>query len=104
MAFLKSISYTEHDIKLARFAKALGHPARIVIMRHLANTKKCSCCFSDLSNMLPIANSTISQHLTELKNAGLIIGQIEPPYVKYCINWENWLLAKNMFNDFINLE
>ena len=71
-------------ITLAKFAKALGHPARIIILKHLSNQ---SCCFTgDLLEVLPLAQSTISQHLKELKEAGLIIGEVDPPKVKYCIH------------------
>ena len=83
---------------LARFAKALGHPTRIKIL-HLLSTQ--SCCFTgDLVEVLPIAQSTISQHLKELKKAGLIQGEITPPKIKYCINQENWRKAKLLFASF----
>jgi len=86
--------------QLARFAKALGHPTRIEILNLLENQ---SCCFTgDLVNILPIAQSTISQHLKELKNAGLIQGEVNPPKVKYCINQENWETAKQLFAEFFN--
>lgn len=94
MYILNNEAYTKQVVMLARFAKALGHPARIVIMQHLASMNECSCCFNVISDKLPIAKSTISQHLKELKKAGLIIGRIEPPYVQYCINRENWELTK----------
>ena len=82
--------------QIARFAKALGHPVRVYIMELLSTQ---SCCYSgDLSEDLPIAKSTLSQHLKELKNAGLIQGEIEAPKIKYCINQENWNLAKNLFS------
>ena len=82
---------------MARFAKALSHPVRIYIMNILANQ---SCCYSgDLAEDLPIAKSTLSQHLKELKNAGLIQGEINPPKIKYCINKENWAIAKNLFKE-----
>ena len=91
--------YTEQEEQLARFAKALGHPARIVILKFLASQD--SCFFGDIHEVLPIAKATVSQHLTELKNAGLIQGEIQPPKVKYCINLENWLLAKALFSEFL---
>jgi len=90
-------SYTEDQIKTARFAKALGHPVRVYIIELLA---KQSCCYSgDLSEVLPIAKSTLSQHLKELKDAGLIQGEIEPPKIKYCINKENWKQAQQLFDN-----
>lgn len=84
--------------EMARFAKALAHPTRLEILRLLSTQ---SCCFTgDLVEVLPIAQSTISQHLKELKNAGLIQGEIDPPKIKYCINKDNWRKAKLMFAAF----
>ena len=90
--------YTEKQEKLARFAKALGHPARVAIIQFLAKQEQ--CYFGDIHEELPIAKATVSQHLAELKDAGLIQGTIEMPKVKYCINQENWLLAKELFKEF----
>lgn len=81
--------------QIARFAKALGHPTRIAILRFLAN--RTTCYFGDIFEELPIAKATVSQHLKELKDAGLIQGEIEAPKVKYCINRDNWKLAKSLF-------
>jgi len=97
MVRFKKGSYPDNDIKLARFAKALAHPARIAILRHLASLE--TCCFNELSKELPLADSTVSQHLTELKKAGLIQGNIEPPKVKYCINNKNWKRARKYFKE-----
>lgn len=91
----------EYSIKqgqLARFAKALGHPARIAIIHFLA--KQETCYFGDIHEELPIAKATVSQHLKELKDAGLIQGEIELPKVRYCINKENWKLARELFGEF----
>ena len=74
--------YTPKEEQLARFAKAMGHPARIAILRFLASQD--SCYFGDINEVLPIAKATVSQHLAELKDAGLIQGEILPPKVKYC--------------------
>lgn len=90
--------YTIKQERLARFAKALGHPARIAIMNFLAKQK--TCYFGDINEELPIAKATVSQHLKELKDAGLIQGEVEAPKVKYCINNENWNLAKALFSEF----
>ncbi len=79
----------------SRFAKALGHPTRIAILRFLA--ERSECYFGDIHEELPIAKATVSQHLAELKEAGLIQGTIEPPKVKYCINRENWKIAGALF-------
>lgn len=94
-------TFTEDQKLSARFAKALGHPIRLYIIELLS---KQSCCYSgDLSEVLPIAKSTLSQHLKELKNAGLIQGQIEPPKIKYCLNTENWKLAQKLFKNFFQI-
>ena len=93
--------YRLDDEALARFAKALSHPARVAILKFLAS-QQC-CFFGDIHEVLPIAKATVSQHLTELKRAGLIQGEIMPPKVKYCINAANWERAKNLFSDFMNL-
>lgn len=87
---------------LARFAKALGHPARIAIMKFLAKQK--TCYFGDIHEELPIAQATVSQHLKELKDAGLIQGEIETPKVRYCIVRENWEYAQQLFTEFFNME
>lgn len=92
--------YTDEQVQIARFAKAMGHPARIAILQFLASQE--SCYFGDIHEELPIAKATVSQHLKELKNAGLIQGEIEVPKVKYCINKTNWNLAKTMFADFLS--
>ena len=102
MTYKKYEDYTEEDRKLARFAKALGHPARIAILRHLASLN--TCCFNEVSKELPIADSTVSQHMNELKEAGLIQGSFEPPRVNYCINKKNWKAAKVLFGEFINIK
>jgi DNA-binding transcriptional ArsR family regulator len=89
--------YSDEQILKARFAKALGHPVRVYIIELLS---KQSCCYSgDLTDILPIAKSTLSQHLKELKNAGLIQGEIEAPKIKYCLNRENWELAKKLLQE-----
>ena len=90
----KDRGYTVDNEQLARFAKALGHPARITIMEFLASQD--SCFFGDIHEELPIAKATVSQHLKELKEAGLIQGEIETPKVRYCINRENWELARKL--------
>jgi len=94
--------FTKEQEQLARFAKALGHPVRVAILQMLA---KQTCCYhGDMSELLPIAKSTLSQHLKELKEAGLIQGKITPPMVLYCINKKNWLLAKSLFNSLLTEE
>ena len=87
--------YTDEQEQIARFAKAMGHPARMAILQFLLRQE--TCFFGE---ELPIAKATVSQHLKELKEAGLIQGEIEAPKVKYCINKENWALAQKMFAGF----
>ena len=97
---LETIKYDEQTNELAKYAKALGHSTRIAILNYLDTQ---SCCFTgDLVDVLPLAQSTISQHLKELKNAGLIQGELNPPKIKYCINQENWEKAKLLFSDFFD--
>jgi len=93
-----SEEFTNEQEHLARFAKALGHPVRIAILQMLA--KKTCCYHSNMSEKLPIAKSTLSQHLNELKDAGLIDREsVSLPTIKYCICKENWALAKQLFNE-----
>ena len=90
--------YSTEQEQIARFAKAMGHPARIAILDFLA--KQDSCFFGEINAELPIAKATVSQHLKELKEAGLIQGEIEMPKVRYCINRQNWELARKLFATF----
>ena len=93
----KEFQFSENQIKVARIAKALGHPVRVFVLEFLS---KQSCCYSgDLTDILPIAKSTLSQHLKELKDAELINGEIETPKIRYCINQENWKIAMNLFEN-----
>jgi predicted transcriptional regulator len=92
-----TLTYTDQHIRLARIAKAMGHPARIMILELLSQQ---SCCYSgDMAEDLPIARSTLSQHLKELKDSGLIQGELTSPRIKYCLNQDNWELARNMYNN-----
>ena len=92
---------TENQKQLARIAKALGHPVRIFVLEYLSNQ---TCCYSgDLSDVLPIAKSTLSQHLKELKNAGLIQGEIEAPKIRYCINRDKWEEAKILLKNIMEM-
>jgi ArsR family transcriptional regulator, arsenate/arsenite/antimonite-responsive transcriptional repressor len=91
-----SLTYTADHIKIARYAKALSHPARLAILKLLSEQ---SCCYSgDIADDLPIARSTLSQHLKELKDAGLIQGEFFPPKIKYCLNHSNWEEARQLLN------
>ena len=88
----KTKDYTDEQERIARYAKAMGHPARMAILQFLAGRE--TCFFGDIHEELPIAKATVSQHLKELKEAGLIQGEIEAPKVRYCINRTNWEEAK----------
>lgn len=94
----KPLSPSDKHQKMARYAKAMGHPIRIFVLELLSRQ---SCCYSgDLTEVLPIAKSTLSQHLKELKDAGLIQGEIKAPRIKYCLNKENWEEAKVLLGHF----
>ncbi len=89
------IDYSLEEQKLALYAKALGHPVRIQILKILSEQ---ACCFNgDLTEIIPLAQSTISQHLKSLKDAGLIQGEIMPPKIRYCLNKANWEEAQQLF-------
>ena len=94
-------SITEEQTRLARISKALSHPVRIYILELLS---KQSCCYSgDLAEEIPLARSTLSQHLKELKRARLIQGQIHPPKIMYCLNEETWNEVKESYKKFLDL-
>ncbi len=98
---LKPEILTDEQKKTARYAKAMGHPIRMYVLELLSNQ---NCCYSgNLAEELPIVKSTLSQHLKELKEAGLIQGEIEAPRIKYCINKENWEEAQKLFKKFLKI-
>ena len=86
--------------QLAHMAKALGHHTRVAILLFLA--QRSECFFGDIHQVLSISKATVSQHLSELKDAGLIQGSIEPPKVRYCINRGNWAVAQRLFAQFFS--
>ncbi len=92
MGLAKKEEFTVKDNKIAAYAKALGHPARIAILRFLIKSESCIC--GDIVDELPLSQSTVSQHLKELKEAGLIKGNIEGAAVCYCIDEKGWEEAK----------
>lgn len=99
----KKIEFSQDVIEVAAIAKAMSHPVRVYILKKLA--KMDACCYSgNLVEELPIGRSALSQHLKELRFAGLIQGEFEPPYIKYCINRENWEKAKLILDDFLGEE
>jgi len=104
MGITKTEEFTIKDNKIAKYAKALAHPARVAILQLLI--KKQSCICGDIVGELPLSQSTVSQHLKELKDAGLIKGDIDGVKVCYCIDEKEWEAAKgyltNLFSSFSN--
>src|SRR5919112_232282 len=96
MGATKSAAFTVKENKLAKYAKALAHPARVAILNLLANKQTCIC--GDIVEELPLSQSTVSQHLKELKEAGLIKGEIEGTKVCYCIDEQEWKTAQTWIN------
>lgn len=98
MASPKREAFSSEENELAELAKALGHPARIAILRELARRQTCVC--GEIVEVLPLAQSTVSQHLKELKAAGLIQGTVEGVKSCYCINWEKVRHLQNLLGSF----
>jgi DNA-binding transcriptional ArsR family regulator len=103
MAFHKKEAFGKKEQDLAEFAKALSHPARIAILKVLAQKNECIC--GEIVEVLPLAQSTVSQHLKELKNAGLVEGTVDGPRSCYCINWKAFeKFSTDISNLFMNLK
>ena len=100
MGISKTEHFTEEQNEVAKLMKALSHPARIAIVEYLLSVDSCIC--NDIVDEIKLAQPTVSQHLKELKNAGLIQGELKPPKIKYCINQENWKIAKALFQHFFD--
>lgn len=100
MGVTKSEIFTEEQNKLSQLLKAIAHPARIAILQHIIKANACIC--GDLVGELGLAQATISQHLKELKNVGLIQGTIEGVSVCYCINPQNWRMLEKIMGEFIS--
>ena len=96
MSLNKKALFEEEDVMLADFAKSLGHPARIAILKELAKRNECIC--GEIVDVWPLAQSTVSQHLQELKKAGLVKGTVSGVKSCYCINWENFEKIATLFN------
>lgn len=88
MGISKTKGFSESQLEFSSFAKALGHPARVAILEYLSKTPDCIC--GDLVDVLSLAQSTVSQHLKELKAVGLIKGEVEGNRLCYCLDRENW--------------
>ncbi|RNI24097.1 ArsR/SmtB family transcription factor [Rufibacter latericius] len=95
MGVTKTQNFTEEQNTVAAYAKALAHPARIAILQHLLKSKACIC--GDLVEVLPLAQATVSQHLKELKSAGLITGTVEGTSVCYCIDKHKFEEVRDIF-------
>jgi len=103
MGITKSDEFSVKDNRVSRYAKALSHPARIAILRLLIKKQACIC--GDIVEELPLSQSTVSQHLKELKEAGLIKGDIDGAKVCYCIDQDEWERAKQSLNElFVSYE
>jgi predicted transcriptional regulator len=90
-------------VQAALFAKAMSHPVRMYILMKLAKAN--TCCYSgDIAEELQIGRSALSQHFKELKHAGLIQSHSKLPYIKYCINQENWNIAQRLFNNIFQVK
>jgi DNA-binding transcriptional ArsR family regulator len=100
MGITKSDIFTDHQNQIALFAKVLGHPARVAILQHLFKINACVC--GDLVDEIGLAQPTISQHLKELKQLGLIKGTIEGTSVCYCIDTKNWSEMKRLMKLFLD--
>ncbi len=99
MGLSKTHSFGARQVKIADFAKALGHPARVAILDFLARQDACMC--GDIVDHLPLSQSTVSQHLAELKRVGLIKGEIEGPRICYCIDKTAWDEARRVLSGFL---
>jgi DNA-binding transcriptional ArsR family regulator len=100
MGVTKTIDYSKTELDIAKYAKALAHPARIAIIQLLL--KKQSCICGDIVDELPISQSTVSQHLKELKEVGLIKGEINGTSVCYCLDEKEWSKVSSLFVEMFN--
>lgn len=102
MGTTKTAEFTLKENKIAMYAKAFGHPARIAILKLLIQKEACVC--GDIVDELPLSQSTVSQHLKELKEAGLIKGSIEGVKICYCIDEKEWETAKKYLNELFEMQ
>jgi DNA-binding transcriptional ArsR family regulator len=100
MGASKIIDYSDAEVQIAKFAKALSHPARVAIIHLLLQKQSCIC--GDIVEDLPIAQSTVSQHLKELKESGLIKGNIDGASICYCVDTEVLQKANNVLNTLLS--
>lgn len=102
MGISKTEIFTNEQNEIAKIAKVLGHPARVAILQHLFKINTCVC--GDLVEEIGLAQATISQHLRELKNVGLVKGNVAGTSVCYCIDTKNWSGIKDKMISFLNLD
>ena len=100
MGLTKTEMFTENQNELSLIGKVFAHPARIAILQHLFKVNACVC--GDIVEEIGLAQPTISQHLKELRNLGLIKGEVEGTRVCYCIHTENWNKMKQTFREFLD--
>lgn len=100
MPTTKADLFEQKDVTISRIARALSHPARVAILRELAQRNRCIC--GEIVDLIPLAQSTVSQHLSELKAAGFITGEIEGPRSCYCIHWKNTRKSLAIVAAFLN--
>ena len=100
MVTTKSNLFTKEEVELSEIGKALSHPARVKILKVLSEMNV--CMMGDIADLLPLAQSTVSQHLKELKRVGLIVGEIDGPKMCYCINEKELSKAKEMLTSLLN--
>ncbi|NJB81909.1 ArsR/SmtB family transcription factor [Wenyingzhuangia aestuarii] len=100
MGLIKTEKFSKEQNEIALIAKVIGHPARVAILQHLFKINACVC--GDLVDEIGLAQSTISQHLKELKHMGLIKGNVEGTSVCYCIDTENWSKMKQIMSQFLD--
>ena len=98
--YAKVEDFNTDQQEIAKYAKLLAHPARVAILQYLAKENK--CISGDISSVLPLSRTTVSQHLQELKNNELINGEIAGQTVCYCINWKTYNKMQKLFNKFFN--
>lgn len=100
MAYSKKELFSSQEVEISKIAKALSHPARVKILNILVDTNVCMC--GDIVELLPLSQSTVSQHLKELKQAGLVKGEIDGPKVCYCIDTKTINKAKKLFDKLLS--
>ena len=100
MGLAKTEIFTDQQNQIAIFAKAFGHPARVAILQQLFEMESCYC--GSLVDVIGLAQPTISQHLKELRNLGLVKGNVEGTSVCYCIDKDNWTAMKEVMGDFLD--